>query len=100
MVQDVNSNDFYQAFQDANRGNNFSYEGLDALYDWLEELSEDTGEEYHLDVIGLCSEFTEYENIQEFNDNYGKDCETLDDVSDFTAVIPIADTDRFIVQDF
>jgi len=36
-----------------NRKTNFSYEGLEILFEYLEELEESTGEEIELDVIAL-----------------------------------------------
>jgi hypothetical protein len=49
---------FRQQFKDMGRGDNFSYEGLELLFDYLEEL-EHCEEEYELDVIGLCCDFAE-----------------------------------------
>lgn len=46
---------FRDSFHQAGRGNQFSYEGLEVLFDWLEEVNPD----YELDVIGLCCEFSE-----------------------------------------
>lgn len=66
MKTTVNEYAFTQAFTDMNRGNNFSYSGLKALFNYLEEYEESTGEEIELDVIALCCEYTEYENVQEF----------------------------------
>ena len=60
MKQTVTRSGFAQAFHNANRGDNFSHAGLDALYDYLTELESDTGEEYELDVIALCGDFSEY----------------------------------------
>ena len=53
MKQTINEYQFKEAFQ-SSRPNNFSYEGLTALYDYLEQYEEDTGQEIELDVIGLC----------------------------------------------
>ena len=60
MKQTVTTSEFTAAFHNANRGDNFSHAGLCALYDYLTELESDTGEEYELDVIALCCDFTEY----------------------------------------
>lgn len=49
---------FYDAFK-AIRPNNFSYDGLDVLFEYLEQLEEDTGAEIELDVVGLCCDFAE-----------------------------------------
>jgi hypothetical protein len=58
MKQTVNIYTFREAFNSMGRGDNFSYEGLELLFDYLEEL-EHCEEEYELDVIGLCCDFAE-----------------------------------------
>jgi len=50
--------EFQNAF-DAIRPDNFSYEGLEVLFEYLEDCERDTGEEYELDVIALCCDFSE-----------------------------------------
>lgn len=100
MKQTVNVYDFRDAFQACNRADNFSYEGLTALFDYLEQYEEGTGEEYELDVIALCCDFTEWDSLEEFNEYYGgKSCKTLEDVAELTDVIDINGT-RFITQGF
>ena len=52
---------FKDQFRLHGRKDQFSYKGLTALYDHLEEVyGEDSEYEYDLDVIGLCCEYTEY----------------------------------------
>lgn len=65
MKQTVYLNDFRDAFHKMGRSNQFSYEGLEWLFDHCEELERDLGEDYELDVIALCCDFTEstYEDI-------------------------------------
>ena len=99
MKTNVSLSDFRDAFRDYDR-DNFSYDGLEALYNWVTELDGDCGTETELDVIALCCEFTEYENLAEFHQNYNKeDYETFDDINNATMVIMI-DDDGFIIQDF
>lgn len=96
----VSESGFMQAFKDCGRDNQFSYDALRALYDWLEQLGEDCGEEIELDVIALCCEYTEYKNLEEFQENYNADeYETIEDVENATTVIPVTG-DSFIIQDF
>lgn len=99
MKKTINEYQFSDAFVEMGRENQFSYEGRKALFNYLEQYEEETGSEMELDVIALCCEFTEYENIEEFNNNYGKECETLDEVAEYTQVININD-ESFIIQDF
>ena len=60
MKQTISKSQFKKAFYEYNRGDNFSPAGLAALYDYLTDLERDTGEEYELDVIALCCDFSEY----------------------------------------
>ena len=57
IVQTVDIHSFRDAFAHANRKENFSYEGLKILFDYLEETYEN--ETLELDVIGLCCEYEE-----------------------------------------
>lgn len=82
IVQTINHFSIFDgAFQEANRSNNFSYEGLEALYNYLDDLSEDTGENIELDVIALCCEYTE-ESFDDIINNYKIDMSELDDMND------------------
>jgi hypothetical protein len=54
----ISQYDFRRAFQEC-RPDNFSYEGLKILFEYLEEYEMDIGEELELDVIGLCCDFSE-----------------------------------------
>ncbi len=99
MKQTVNEYDFIDAFKRMDREENFSYEGLSALFDFLEQLEEDTGEEMELDVIAICCDFCEYANLEDFRNDYGDEYQTLEDVENETTVIRIDDT-RFIIQAF
>jgi hypothetical protein len=69
MKTQVNFSTFQSAFENL-RPNNFSYEGLTALYDYLIQLEEDTGEEIELDVIALCCDYSELTEL-EIRDAYG-----------------------------
>jgi hypothetical protein len=86
MKTTVSRYDFERAFADADRKENFSYEGLRLLFDYLEEYEESIGEEVELDVISLCCDFTE-ENWQDIADNFGieyeNDTDGLDAVRDY-----------------
>lgn len=51
--------DFRDAFRRADRADQFSYDALEIIFDYLEEQERDTGYEYELDVIGICCELAE-----------------------------------------
>lgn len=82
------------------RPHNFSYEGLNAFFDYIEEYEETTDTEVVFDVIGLCCEFTEYENFEEYQNEYqNKDIKTLDDLEEYTQVIRV-NKDKFIMANY
>ena len=89
--------DFRAAFTDYDRNNEFSYEGLGALFDWLSEMSNDCTEPYELDVIALCCEFTEYSDLAEIKQAYNN-INTIDDLHDRTIAIEF--DGGVIIQDF
>ena len=88
--------------QSSNYKNNFSFEGLNALFEYIAELEDDIGEEIEFDMIAICCEYTEYDGIEDFNKQYSheKDGYTLDDIREETVVIEIPDTERFITGEF
>lgn len=99
MKETITESRFVDAFDECNRSENFTREGRKALYDYLNELEESTGEEIELDVIAFCCEFTEYANIQDFQEDYDDSYEAIEDIERGTIVIPI-DDDSFIIQNF
>ena len=60
MKKTITEHEFVDAFDKVNRSSHFSYEGRQALFEYLEQLEEDTGEEIELDVIAFCSDYSEY----------------------------------------
>jgi hypothetical protein len=79
--------------------NNFSYEGKKALFDYLEGYEEETDEELEFDPIALCCDYNEYKDLKEFQSNYGKEYESLEDIEAKTQVIKL-NNGGFIIQVF
>jgi len=77
MKQSINLYQFRQAFHDHDRGDQFTYEGLEVLFNSLEELADDTGTEVELDVIALCCEFSE-DTPADIMENYGLTLANID----------------------
>lgn len=72
IIETVSSvHTFRIAFIDMGRDDQFSREALEALFEYYEELSEDTGEHIELDVIGICCEWCEYEDNDALFNDYG-----------------------------
>ena len=81
--------------------NNFSYEGKIALFDYLTQLEDDCDMEIELDPIAFCCEYSEYDNLEEFQADYGEEYESIEDIQSNapTTVIMIND-ESFIIQSF
>lgn len=97
MKRTVTLQDFRNEFEAHNREESFSYNGLGALYDYLIMLEKDSDMELELDVIALCCEFTEYEDINEIKSNY-TDIEDLQDLYNYTQVVEFKG--GIIIQNF
>ena len=79
IVQSINNvYQFREAFRIAGRMDNFSYEGLEVLFDYLDNYSDETGEPVELDVVALCCDYYE-SSIQELIDNYDIDVSEVDE---------------------
>lgn len=68
LVLNVTESLFIDMFRKYNRLDNFSYEGLQELYSYLVDLSDETGEPIELDVIGLCCDYYESDAQEVVND--------------------------------
>lgn len=81
IVQTINSvYQFEACFREAQRGNQFSWEGFKVLFDYLDNLSDDIGEPIDMDVVALCCEYSE-DSIDDIISNYSIDVD-LEDVTD------------------
>ena len=69
---------FKDAFRDAGRGDQFSYDGLTALYEFFEEI----GPNMELDVIAICYEFSEYDSAVDCINDCGYGFDTSIDLFD------------------
>ena len=99
MKNSINEYEFSRWFEE-HRPNNFSTVGLSSLFYYLEEYEESTGEQIEFDPIALCCEYTEYENIAEFHQNYDKETyPDKDSIMDYTQLIEVG-ANSFIIQDF
>jgi len=100
MKQTISFGQFQDAFYNMDRQNQFSYKGKKALFEYLEEYEDSTGEQIELDVIALCCDYTEYDSLEDFHLEY--DAEEFPDklaIEWHTMFIPI-DDDAFIIQSF
>ena len=82
ITETITQSQFSDAFYKMGRGNQFSYEAKNLIYDYLDEL-----ENYELDVIGICCEFAEYETLKEFQDDYGDEYISMEMIEDAPTVL-------------
>lgn len=108
MIQTVNNSDFHNAFNRMDRGNQFSYEALNMLFNYFEEFDP----EIELDVIAICCEYSEM-SYTDIIGNYDTDITESDAnteeeqiayikdwLSDNTMVIGESDDGVFVFQQF
>ena len=104
MKQTINLSQFRDEFQSI-RPNNFSYEGLEILYDYIDEMIPD----YDLDVIELCCDYSE-SSIKELIDSYDIDLDgiepdeingtVLDYINDHSIVLGVTYDVSIVYQNF
>lgn len=115
MIEELDESLFISRFEDFERvgeKKNFSYKGLRALFQYLED-NEDA--HYKLDVIALCGEYSEYKDLDEYLKDYSNQHEKGEDetdeefkerieeeISDKTTLIKLGDdlNDGFIIGSY
>lgn len=88
MKQSINKSQFRDAFAAMGRKDQFSYEALGELYDYLDSATGDG--EYDLDVIEICCEWCEA-TLEEVKESY-PDIESFDGLEDHTIVIRMTES--------
>ena len=72
MIKTISQNEFINDFRNSETyKNNFTYEGLEALFNYFEELEDSIGKQIEFDMVSICCEYTEYENLKEAYNEYG-----------------------------
>lgn len=108
IVQTFGKNQFIDAFQQSSRKGQFSYAALEAIFDHLEDYSEQTGQNVDFDLIGICCEWAEL-NWADIAEDYKinlSDCETDEErieeveyfMSERTTILPLGDGDFVYIQ--
>lgn len=109
MITTINLNDFRQAFHNMDRTNQFSYEGLEVLFDWFEDLEASQEQSIELDVIAICCDYSEA-SVKEIIDTYSIDIDgveadevdefVLDYLNDRTIVLGVCEHGEIVYQNF
>ena len=89
IVHTYTQDSFVSDFKRSSRADQFSIEALEAIYDYLDELSDCSGEPVEFDPVGICCDFAEchYTDIaRDYNVDLSE-CETdeerIESVRDF-----------------
>lgn len=76
IIEEYDESLFISRFEDYKRvinskweGGNFSYKGLRALFEYLDEAYDEENP-LKLDVVSLCCDFSEYKDIEEYLNDY------------------------------
>ena len=80
------------------RPNQFSYEGLQGLFAYYEQFETDNEQEIEFDPIAICCEWSEYKDLDDYNEQNNSDYEWTDLCAD-TQIIDI-DKEKFIAMNF
>ena len=102
MKTTIYKSDFIDAFNAANRTDQFSYEAREILFDYFEQYEEETGEQIELDVIGICCEYSE-DHWADIADNYSIDLSEAEDgvcTASAYGLEQVEKAKRDIVRDF
>lgn len=69
MIKQVNFYEFCDSFSE-DRKDTFSYDGKRALFDYLEQYEEETGEPVELDIVALCCEYCEFDDFKDYQASF------------------------------
>ena len=86
---EVNEWEFKNYFTASQYKNNYSMEGLYTLYNYLNDLSEDIGEDIEFDIVAIACEYDEYESLEDALEEY-EDINTYDELEEHTIILDIS----------
>jgi hypothetical protein len=69
MKQSINFSAFVDAFHAHDRYDQFGYQALRVIFDYLEQYEQDCNEELELDVIAICCDYST-DHYKDIADNY------------------------------
>jgi len=76
MINTVTQHEFIDTFNKV-RPKQFSYEGLEVLFEHLEMVEESMDKPIEFDVIAICCDYTEYDSLEELLANYDMSIQEL-----------------------
>lgn len=96
IVKTIDLYDFRREFERYDRGDRFSDEALEELFNYYDDL----GEPYELDVIEICCNWTEFEGLEEYASQYmdESDFEGMDDEEREKRILDELDKNTFFFE--
>lgn len=94
MKTTITLSDFRYNFYRSERKEQFSYDALGAIFEHLEEMDC----ELELDIIAICCDFTEYEDINEVKKEYDF-IDDLEELKEHTLVLEL-EKGGLVIQNF
>lgn len=76
LIQTLQASDLYNLACKMGRGKQFGYDGWLAIGDYLEQLSDDIGENIEVDIVGICCEYSMSEDVND----WWKECGVYSDI--------------------
>lgn len=93
IYKTISKCDFHDEFN-AIRPDNFSYDALNALYDYFDNLSDETSDKgFELDVIAICCDYCE-QSISSIMEDYDTG---LDEDADNDAILEWLNKQTFVL---
>lgn len=80
MKQTITESLFHEAFHHARRADQFSYGARSALFEYLTEIEDGSGEEIELDVVAICCDWSEHASAADWAKDYFNAHTMLDDL--------------------
>lgn len=96
MKTSISLYDFRNAFMQAGRKDQFSYDGLEIIFKYIEDVEDSCGQEFELDVIGICCDYAEDE-ARGIAESYGIDISGMsDEDAEITVLQYLEDHSAFV----
>jgi hypothetical protein len=71
MITTISKSDFIDTFKKSDTyKDNFTYEGLETLFDYLEELESDLCEQIEFDMVCIACDYSEYQTAYDAMQQY------------------------------
>lgn len=72
ITQTVNVYNIIDLVNKCDRMDNFGYHGWKKLFEYMENLSDDMGEDMELDIVAWCCDYNMCESVDDFYGQYSK----------------------------